>query len=119
MEHNTKNYTMQYPLTCAIVNSTEAQPNIDNSDIGDVGKEEADMKATLLGVQRVSFKSNEGTTISGNSFFIAFPDENVEGLKTDRIFVREGVEIPKDIKLNDSIDLSFNMKGRVEKIVKA
>ena len=110
---------MQYLLFCAIINSTEAQPNIDTSDIGGAGKEEKGMKATLLGVQRVHFTSNDGQPVNGNSFYIAFSDENVEGLKTDKVFVREGIEIPKDIKLNDSIDLSFNMKGRVEKIVKA
>lgn len=110
---------MQYPLACDIISSTEAQPNIDTSDIGGVRKEEKDMKATLLGIQSVNFTSNDGQTVSGNSFFIAFPDENVEGLKVDRIFVRRELEVPKDIKLNDSIDISFNMKGRVEKIVKA
>lgn len=77
------------------------------------------MKVTLLGAQRVSFVSNDGQPVNGNSLYVAFSDENVDGLKTDKVFVREGIEIPKEIKLNDTIDLSFNMKGRVEKIVKA
>ena len=32
---------------------------------------------------------------------------------------REGVSLPKDVKPGDAIDLSFNMKGKVDMVLKA
>lgn len=76
------------------------------------------MQVRLEGVQRVNFTNKEGETINGNNIFCAFKDKNVEGLRTEKFFLKEGVDLPKDTKLNDIIDLSFNMNGRVEKVLK-
>lgn len=77
------------------------------------------MRVQLLGVQRIEFNNANGEKISGNNFFISFKDENVEGLKTEKLFIKEGIEIPKDLKLNDTIEVTFNMKGKVESVLKA
>ena len=74
------------------------------------------MKAKLVGVQDIHFTNNSGEEISGTNIFCAFQDENVEGLRTEKFFIKDGIALPKDTKLND---ISFNMKGKVEMIFKA
>ena len=77
------------------------------------------MKAKFVGIQELNFQTNRGENIVGNNLFILHEDENVTGLKASKIFVKEGINLPKDIKLNDTLDISFNMKGKVEAIYKA
>lgn len=77
------------------------------------------MQAQLVGVQYVDFKNNSGETISGKNIFVAFKDENVEGLRTEKFFLKEGIELPKDTKLNSTLELSFNHKGKIEAVYKA
>ena len=77
------------------------------------------MRAKLFGVQEVDFTNGNGEKISGWNIFTGFGDANVQGLRTEKFFLREGVELPKDVKLNDEIEISFNYKGKVEKIQKA
>lgn len=76
------------------------------------------MQAKLVGIQRVNFTNNNGETISGTNIFCAFKDENVEGLRTEKFFLRLEITLP-DCKLNDTIEISFNMKGKVEMLYKA
>lgn len=76
------------------------------------------MVAKLLGIQIVNFTNNKNEIIEGKNIFCAFKAENVEGLRTEKFFLKNGIELP-ECKLNDTIDISFNMKGKVEMIRKA
>lgn len=75
------------------------------------------MQVKLVGVQRVNFTNNNGETINGINIFCAFKDENVEGLRTEKFFIKPEIKLP-ELKLNESLNLSFNMKGKVEAIYK-
>lgn len=66
------------------------------------------MKAQLVGIQLVNFTNNKGETIIGTNIFCAFKDENVEGLRTEKFFLKSEVKLP-DCKINDTIEISFNM----------
>lgn len=77
------------------------------------------MQAKLIGVMDVNFTNNNGEAIHGTNIFVAFKDENVEGFRTEKFFLKNGISLPKDTKLNDTIDLSFNHKGKIEMIYKA
>lgn len=77
------------------------------------------MRAKLVGVQGIHFTNNSGEEVNGTKIYCAFQDENVEGLRTADFFLKDGITLPKDTKLNDAIDISFNMKGKVEMIFKA
>lgn len=77
------------------------------------------MKAKLFGVQEIDFTNNNGERISGLNIFTGFQDTNVEGLRTEKFFVKEGVKLPKEVTLGDEIEISFNHKGKVEKLQKA
>lgn len=76
------------------------------------------MQVSLVGVQRVNFTNNVGEVIKGTKLYCAFADGNVDGLRTEAFFVKPEVKIP-ECKINDTIELSFNMKGKIEKISKA
>lgn len=76
------------------------------------------MQAQLIGVQKINFTNNSGEKINGLNLFVAFPDENVEGLRTEKFFLKEGIVLPKDTKLNDTINLAFNHKGKIEAVYK-
>lgn len=75
------------------------------------------MNVKVLGVQRVNFTNNAGEVINGTKLFCAFKDENVEGLRTESFFVKPEITIP-EYKINDTVELSFNMKGKIEMIYK-
>lgn len=83
------------------------------------GKENNTMKAKLVGIQVLDFSIDGGERITGTNIFINHEDENVAGLKASKLFLKEGVNLPKDVKINDMLDISFNMKGKVEMIYKA
>lgn len=76
------------------------------------------MQAKLIGVMQVNFTNNNGEAIRGANIFVAFKDENVEGLRTEKFFLKENISLPKDTKLNDAIEISFNHKGKIEMIHK-
>ena len=76
------------------------------------------MQVKLVGVQPVNFTNPSGEMIKGTNVFCAFRDENVEGLRTEKFFLKEGIKMP-DCKINDTVELSFNMKGKVESVTKA
>ena len=62
------------------------------------------MQVKLVGVQHVNFTNNRGETINGTNIFCAFNDENVEGLRTEKFFLRPEIKLP-DCKLNDALDI--------------
>lgn len=72
----------------------------------------------LLGKKAVNFTNNNGEVVSGETLYCCFQDPNVQGYRTEKFFIKKGIEIP-DCKLNDTLDIIFNMNGKVEKISKA
>lgn len=77
------------------------------------------MQMKLVGIAPVNFVNNAGETIKGQNIYVLFKEENVSGLKAEKLFLRDGLELPKGIQLNDMLEVSFTMKGRVEMINKA
>lgn len=76
------------------------------------------MKVQLVGVQEIHFLNNLGEPINGVNLYCAFKDEKVEGLRTEKFFLKDGIALPKDVKVNDSLEIAFNMKGKVEAVSK-
>ena len=77
------------------------------------------MKMKLVGVQPIHFTNNNGDVIEGTNIFFFFFYDNIQGLRTEKFFLKDGIKLPKDTKLNSVIDVSFNMKGKVEMIFNA
>lgn len=76
------------------------------------------MQAKLLGVMKVNFTNNQNESVQGTNLFVAFQDENIEGLRTEKFFLKDSIALPKDTKINDVIDIVFNFKGKIEAINK-
>lgn len=76
------------------------------------------MKARLMGLQIINFTNGDGEAINGKNIFVAFKDDNVEGYRTDKFFLKESIVLPKDLKLNEEVELAFNHRGKIESISK-
>ena len=77
------------------------------------------MKVKLIGIQKINFNNANNEEIKGTLAFVVYPEENVQGLRTDKFFLKDGISLPEGVKVNDTIDISFNRKGKVEMIFKA
>lgn len=77
------------------------------------------MQARLIGAQGIAFTDPNGKEIKGMNIFTAFEDEMVEGLRCERFFLKEGISLPRETKINDMIDIVFNYKGKIISIQKA
>ncbi len=77
------------------------------------------MRSKLIGIQSVNFTNANGETINGTNIFVGFSDENVEGLRTEKFFVKDSIAFPDNVKINGTLELSFNHKGKIEAIYPA
>ena len=82
-------------------------------------KEENSMQVRLLGVQALNFTNNNGEAVAGTNIFCAFADATVNGVRTERFFLKNDISLPENTKLNDVLEISFNHKGKIESITKA
>ena len=58
------------------------------------------MQAKLLGFMGVDFTNKDGEQIVGMNIFVAFKDENVHGLRAEKFFLKEGISLPEQVKVN-------------------
>ena len=79
------------------------------------------MQATLLGIKELDFKPKDGDQIKGTQLFVSFPEKEMKGVMTDKYFFRSDSEtqLPKDLKVGDILDVTFNRNGKVETIAKS
>ena len=61
-------------------------------------KEDEKMQMKLVGVAPVNFTNNAGETIKGQNIYVLFKDENTNGLKAEKLFLKDGIDLPKDTK---------------------
>ena len=77
------------------------------------------MQMKLLGQMKVAFTNNAGEEIKGTNIFVAFQDSNVVGLRTEKFFLKEGIALPEQVKINGVREVNFDYKGKIESITKA
>lgn len=73
------------------------------------------MKAKLLGLRKLDFTADDKSSVKGCQLFISYPEEGVEGEQTDKLFIRDGFDLPA-LKPGDTLEITFNRKGRPESI---
>lgn len=76
------------------------------------------MQMTLLGQKALDFESN-GERIKGLQAFVSYKEEGVEGYRTDKLFFKEGFELPDDLKPGVTLEVAFNHRGKPEKVTVA
>lgn len=76
------------------------------------------MQMILLGYKHLDFTNDKGETVKGTQAFVSFTEDGVEGQRTDKLFFKEGFELP-DLKPGMTLDVVFNRKGKAEQVVAA
>lgn len=74
------------------------------------------MHAILTGFSQLDFTSSNGTHVQGMNLYITYPDKNVTGHKAERIFAPKEVVFPEKVKVGDTLNFSFNSKGKLESV---
>lgn len=74
------------------------------------------MLVQILGKQTLDFTTRDGQLIKGTNLYVAYQQEDIVGLKSDKFFVRDGIIIPKELKINDKAEVYFDHRGKVEGI---
>lgn len=72
------------------------------------------MQMYLCGKRPLDFVSQDGKKIQGTQLFVSYPADDVMGEMVDRIFVRQGIDLPAEMVPGDILEVAFNNKGKVE-----
>ena len=65
------------------------------------------MKARIIGIEEINFKNQVGEVISGTNIFIAYENPNTEGLRCDKVFLKEEINLPADVRPNELVEIYF------------
>lgn len=76
------------------------------------------MQVLLMGLRALDFASNDGQ-VKGMQLFVAYPEDGVEGQMTDKLFLKDGFELPDGLKPGATLEVSFNHRGKPEKVTVA
>lgn len=69
------------------------------------------MDMTLLGFRKLDFTTEDGP-VKGVQLFTSNEEEGVTGLMTDKLFIRDGMELPA-LTVGMTLDVEFNRRGKV------
>ena len=75
------------------------------------------MLMLLMGYKGLDFESN-GSRIKGIQAFMAFHADGVTGQQVDKLFFKDGFALP-DLQPGMTLDVSFNNRGKPEKVTVA
>lgn len=73
------------------------------------------MKITLRGLRKLDFKTEDGSIVKGTQLFMSYEEDGILGEKTDKLFVRDGFELPT-LTPGGQLDIAFTNKGKPESI---
>jgi hypothetical protein len=71
------------------------------------------MLVHLIGLAKLDFMSDDGKPIIGTNLFVSFPDPNVIGQSSAKLFIGQNIELPANLAPGASLDIDFNNKGKV------
>lgn len=71
------------------------------------------MYTYIHGIRKLDFISDSGNSVNGDQLFVSFEDPSVTGKMTDKLFIPKEVELPANLKVGDTVDVSFNRRGKV------
>lgn len=71
------------------------------------------MRIRVLGIQPLSFTNDSGDTVNGTNLYYGYENPNITGLQTDKMFVREDITLPDDLKPNAVLNADFSPKGKL------
>ena len=65
----------------------------------------------LLGIKFLNFESN-GEQVKGTQAFVSYTEDGVMGQRTDKLFFRDGFELPDDLKPGMTLEVAFNHRAK-------
>lgn len=74
------------------------------------------MQAITHGIQIVDFTNDQGERIEGTRLYIGYRDDKVTGQRTDKLFLKKGFPVPKELVPGAVIDLSFDINKHLDKL---
>lgn len=74
------------------------------------------MQAVAYGVQTVDFVNDQGERIEGTRLYIGYRDDKVIGQRTDKLFLKKGFPIPKELAPGAVLELSFDINKRLDRL---
>ena len=74
------------------------------------------MQAYVHGTQVVDFVNDQGERIEGHRLYISYRDERVTGQRTDKLFLKKGFPIPKELMPGVVVELSFDINKRLDRL---
>ena len=77
------------------------------------------MNIKVIGLQNLDFVTKDGNHIKGINVYAMFPDKKIQGFRCEKFYISQEIVLPKGgIQVNDTIDLVFDFKGKIESISK-
>lgn len=76
------------------------------------------MIVTLMGWKHLDFSNDRGEQIKGTQTYVAFQEDGVTGQQTEKLFLKDSMELP-ELTPGMALDVSFNRKGKPEKVTAA
>ena len=73
------------------------------------------MQMILLGYKVLDFTNDRGESVKGTQGFMAFPENGVTGQRTDKLFFKDGFELPA-LTPGMALEVAFNHRGKPEKV---
>lgn len=72
----------------------------------------------VLGVRVLNFTDEKGNQIQGVNVYVSFPEDNVQGEMTDKLFLslNKFESICEVIKPGDEIEVTYNRFGKISKV---
>jgi len=69
------------------------------------------MVVYLLGYKPLDFTNNRGELVKGTQVFVAFQEDGVVGRQVDKLFFKDGMELPK-LNPGMTLNVTYNRKGK-------
>lgn len=74
------------------------------------------MQYLTHGIQIVDFLNDQGERIEGTRLYIGYRDEKVVGQRTEKLFIKKGFPLPKELVPGAVLELYFDINKRLDKI---
>lgn len=74
------------------------------------------MQAVAYGIQEINFTNDEGERIEGTRIFLGYRDDKVTGQRTEKLFVKKGFPLPKELVPGAVLELSFDINKHLDRL---
>lgn len=74
------------------------------------------MNMQVIGKKKLNFTSKEGRVVDGTSVYLAYEEDDVEGMITEKFFIPSVKLLFSDFRVGDILNISFTRKGKIDSV---